>query len=183
MLYYQYRNVQQLVTLFLMMVMISPFHHSSFATSFQNQAAVLRVTSYLLHAHKSCKSAFLRSLRLRQSLQLSATKPSKERPIRRIGTADTLCIATMVQITDAFKQSFTHQEQKLTKGLRDTVAVLATNDERQTLWDYETERGWVAHSAEITAALKAGYKVKFKLYDATVSLQRLIADLMTTSCC
>eukprot|EP00953_Heterococcus_sp_UTEX-ZZ885_P032174 16812-Heterococcus_DN1.PRE.1 len=85
-------------------------------------------------------------------------KPSKERAIRRIGTADTLCIATMVQMIDAFKQGCTQQEQKLTKGLRDTVAVLGSHAERQAVWEYETEHGWVAHSAEIATALENGCK-------------------------
>jgi WWE domain len=67
-------------------------------------------------------------------------KLSTERAIRRIGTADTLCIATMVQMIDAYKHSFTQQEQKLTKGLRDTVAVLGSHDERQPAWEYETDR-------------------------------------------
>jgi WWE domain len=108
-------------------------------------------------------------------------KPSQERAIRRIGTADALYTATMVQMIDAFKQGFTQQEQKLTKGLRDTVAVLGSHAERQVVWEYESEHGWVAHSAEISAALENGCKVNVKLCDAVVSLQRFFAETMITS--
>jgi hypothetical protein len=92
-------------------------------------------------------------------------KPRTERAIRRIGTVDDLCIASMLQMVDAFKQDLAQREQKLTKDLRDTVAVLGSTAVKQTVWEYETDSGWVAHSADVIVALETGYKVNALQYD------------------
>jgi WWE domain len=92
-------------------------------------------------------------------VQKQYSEPYTRRAIRRSVTAGDLSIAAMVQMVEMFKHEFTECEHQLITDLRATVTATGSDTVKQVAWECDTDSGWVAYSAALSAMLETGHKV------------------------